>query len=385
MAGVAFVDVFATIETTRGYLSNGISNAMKIFGGDDNDEFVVYHNLAPLALYGNDGDDSFLIRAFALAGSQEDLRDRTDVSGDAGADLIQYAVNAPVNIDGGDGFDTVIVIGTEFNDDFVITADGVYGAGLNIQFVRIETVEVDGDAGDDRFFILGTSAGVLTKITGSMGSDTFFANGPTPDVVSNDLLGHSGLISHTVDSSFAFGASDFSGIKVMGIAVNVADDDEPAIRITVSDGSSIVSQVDPLSRDHYTVALTRKPENDTRVVVTSRAPEGVKFVHDVGADGVLGNNGDSISFTFTADNWDVPQTAYFTGYQTGSAEIQVSNQGGNGQDASQTLAINGTEGKFRLTNGSWTPARSPSISAGTRSPPTGTMLIRSIARKNWSS
>jgi hypothetical protein len=93
---------------------------MKIFGGEDNDEFVVYHNLAPLILYGDDGDDSFLIRAFALVGSQEDLRERTDVSGGAGADLVRYAVNAPVNIDGGDGFDTVIVIGTEFNDDFVL-------------------------------------------------------------------------------------------------------------------------------------------------------------------------------------------------------------------------------------------------------------------------
>jgi Ca2+-binding RTX toxin-like protein len=179
-AGVPNADVFATIETTRGYLSNGITKSMKIFGGEDNDEFVVYHNLAPLALYGNDGDDSFLIRAFALVGSQEDLRERTDVSGDAGADLIQYAVNAPVFIDGGDGFDTVIVIGTEFNDDFVVTEDGVFGAGLNITFVRVETVEVDGDAGDDRFFILGTSAGILTKITGSLGSDTFFGTARHP-------------------------------------------------------------------------------------------------------------------------------------------------------------------------------------------------------------
>jgi Ca2+-binding RTX toxin-like protein len=356
-AGVAFADVFATIETTRGYLSNGISNAMKIFGGEDNDEFVVYHNLAPLALFGNDGDDSFLIRAFALVGSQEDLRERTDVSGDAGADLIMYAVNAPVNIDGGDGFDTVIVIGTEFNDDFVITEDGIFGAGLNIQFVRIEVVEVDGDAGDDRFFILGTSAGVLTKITGSLGSDTFFGNGPTPDVVSNDLLGHSGLISHTVDSTLLPDASDYSGIKVVGIAANVADDDEPAVRITSSDGTSIVSQVDPLATDHYTVVLTRKPENKTKVIVTSRAPAGVKFTG--ASDGVLGTDGDSIAFTFTETTWNTPQTAYFTAYQTGSAEIKVGNDGGNGENAKQTLAIQGTEGSFKLKSsdadlGLWT-------------------------------
>jgi hypothetical protein len=71
-AGVPNADVFATIETTRGYLSNGISSPVTIYGGVDNDEFVVYHNLAPLALFGDAGNDTFLIRAFALVGSQED-------------------------------------------------------------------------------------------------------------------------------------------------------------------------------------------------------------------------------------------------------------------------------------------------------------------------
>ena len=168
---------------------------------------MVYHNLAPLQLFGDDGDDCFLIRAFALVGSQEDLRERTDVSGDAGADMIRYAVNAPVNIDGGDGFDTVIIIGTEFNDDFVVTENGVYGAGLNILFTRVETVEVDGAEGDDRFFILGPGRSQINKVTGGLGSDTFFINGATPDVVSNDLLGHSGLISHLVPATVCWTAN----------------------------------------------------------------------------------------------------------------------------------------------------------------------------------
>ena len=89
-------------------------------------------------------------------------------------------MNAPVNIDGGDGFDTVIVIGTEFNDDFVVTENGVFGAGLNVLFIRVESVEVDGAEGDDRFFILGTGAEQINKITGGLGSDTFFVNGADP-------------------------------------------------------------------------------------------------------------------------------------------------------------------------------------------------------------
>src|SRR4029079_9274806 len=121
------------------------------------DLFIVFHNLAVLTLNGGDDNDTFLIQAFALAGSQEDTRELTDLSGGAGADLIQYAVNAPVHIDGGDGFDTVIVIGTEVNDDFVLTSNGVFGAGLNVDFVNIESLVVDGGAGNDRFFVLGTS------------------------------------------------------------------------------------------------------------------------------------------------------------------------------------------------------------------------------------
>ena len=75
-----------------------------------------------LTLNGGDDNDTFIIQAFALIGSQEDERALTDLSGDAGADLIQYAVNAPVQINGGDGLDTVIIIGTEFG--VFVTIDG---------------------------------------------------------------------------------------------------------------------------------------------------------------------------------------------------------------------------------------------------------------------
>ena len=100
-------DVFATIEITRGWLSNGVSVATTVNGGDGNDEFTVFHNIAVLNLNGGDGDDLFTVRAFALAGSTDSERGRTDMKGDAGADTILYVVNAPVGIDGGDGFDTV--------------------------------------------------------------------------------------------------------------------------------------------------------------------------------------------------------------------------------------------------------------------------------------
>src|SRR5260370_34212153 len=135
---------------------------MTIHGGAGVDNFVVLHNKAVLTLDGDARDDSFIIQAFALAGSQDSERAGTDVSGGAGSDLIQYAVNAPVDIDGGDGFDTVIIIGTEFNDDFVVTANGAFGAGLFVHFINIESLAADGPRGDDPFFRQGTRPNLPT-------------------------------------------------------------------------------------------------------------------------------------------------------------------------------------------------------------------------------
>src|SRR4029079_18368533 len=170
-------DVFTTIEITRGWLSNGVTFGTTANGGEGNDEFTVFHNIAPLNLNGGDGDDLFIVRAFALAGSTDSERGRTDMKGDAGADTILYAVNAPVGIDGGDGFDTVRVIGTEFSDDFVVTDAGVFGAGLNVSYVNIEKLVVDGAEGNDRFFVLSTGIGVVSELDGGLGSDSFFVGG----------------------------------------------------------------------------------------------------------------------------------------------------------------------------------------------------------------
>src|SRR4030095_1454967 len=127
-----------------------------------------------LRLEGDDGNDFFVVRAFALAAVVD-----TDTNGDGvpdahtttapeqwqddaipldangvaqpaiglgcstarpldirtggGEDEVQYNVNAPVSIDGGNGFDKVAVLGTEFPDDFAITKDGVFGGGGQVR------------------------------------------------------------------------------------------------------------------------------------------------------------------------------------------------------------------------------------------------------------
>jgi Ca2+-binding RTX toxin-like protein len=299
-------DIFATIETTRGFLSNGISESTTINGGDDNDTFTVFHNKAVLGLSGGDGNDEFTIRSFALSGSQEVTRERTDLSGGADADLIQYAVNAPVNIDGGDGLDEIRLIGTEFSDDFVVTSKGVFGAGLNVNFVNVELLKIDAAEGDDRFFIQSTDANLVTKLIGGLGSDSFNVGGDAPPIISNDLLGHSGVISHTVVSD----DPAYNGIRVEGISANIADNDEPGIVITQSDGNSVVNSAG-FTQDSYTVVLTRAPAPGEKVVVTALAPtkesDERAFLQFDSNDGFK----DSIQLVFDSSNWNVSQSVSF--------------------------------------------------------------------------
>ena len=60
-------DVFTTIATTRGWLSAGASQPLVAKGGSGDDEFTVYSNQATLRLEGEDDNDLFVVRAFALA------------------------------------------------------------------------------------------------------------------------------------------------------------------------------------------------------------------------------------------------------------------------------------------------------------------------------
>ncbi|MBW2349292.1 MAG: hypothetical protein JRF59_15880, partial [Deltaproteobacteria bacterium] len=168
------------IQTTLGYLTNGVSFETMVCAGEGNDTLQVYRNQAPLALYGEAGDDAFLVRTFALAG--------TSIDAGAGADTIRYAVNAPVDILGGDGLDRVVVVGTEYSDAFVVTDTGVFGVGRATVYDGVELVTVDAYQGDDQIFVLSTNAAVGTVVMGSYGSDTIHVGGVPQGVSLEDII-----------------------------------------------------------------------------------------------------------------------------------------------------------------------------------------------------
>ncbi|HEY3486268.1 MAG TPA: hypothetical protein VGK49_12840, partial [Ilumatobacteraceae bacterium] len=83
-------DVFPMlIPTTRGWLSPGINAPMVVQGGTGEDSFTVYANRAELRLEGDDDNDTFVVRAFALAA----VCDR-DATGDGLCTLVDVTLAA---------------------------------------------------------------------------------------------------------------------------------------------------------------------------------------------------------------------------------------------------------------------------------------------------
>jgi hypothetical protein len=265
---VAQGDEIETTETTLGLLSGGNSLPMVVYGGDGEDTFTVYANSALIKLYGDDGNDNFVVRAFLKKDTAEVAGGTdTELFAGSGDDNIEYTINTPLAIDGGADDDTIVVLGTAANDSVVTTADGILGAGLNIQYIGLEAVEIDDLAGDDSFFVLSTKAGVVTTIIGGLGSDTFDVGGNvTRDIIAYSLEGRSGVINHSVFSDDQLS----KGISAQGISLKVVGDDNGVVRINNVDGSSNGSAAG--LTDSYEVSITAAvPSTATLAHVTVSA------------------------------------------------------------------------------------------------------------------
>ncbi|WP_407698387.1 beta strand repeat-containing protein, partial [Sphingorhabdus rigui] len=318
-SGVAEGDEIAGTNITQGFLSYGISQALVIYGGTGDDRFSVYSNKAFLRLEGEEGNDYFLVRAFVAT-------DNIALNGGDGDDQIEYNVNAPLSINGGAGFDTLTVLGTERSDSFVVTNQGVFGAGLNIQLSGLEeSIEVDGLEGDDTFYIISSRAKVLTTLIGGLGSDNFIVGGDvTNRIVSAEQGATSGLISHgvaSVDASYDRLLVDGLGISLTSVGkvapVTIVNS---ANKQVVEGSTALDSYVISMSVPETSVPLGTKV---TITIVAARAstrdleqplkrPDGTQTARTVGiADDANGTFAEAITITFTAGvNWSSTQTVF---------------------------------------------------------------------------
>src|SRR5262249_42813142 len=312
-ADVAVEDQFDTILTTRGYLSRGNSFPMVVYGGTGDDIFQVYSNQAELRLDGDAGNDSFILRAFALqSGAGFSTSGKTILNAGAGNDSIEYNLNAAVSIDGGTGYDKVVGLGTEKNDAFVVSAQGIFGAGLNVTYDNVESVEVNGMEGDDTFFVLSTRKGVTTTILGGPGNDTFDVGGDvTQPIVSRSPTGRSGVIQNSATATNEAAnlppGQSYNDLDDSGIPVAVADAAAGLEVITQNGSKTDVSESGRTAT--YTVQLDKAPDAGETVYLTLSAADASSEDAAQGARTILISKDGGVTWssalvlTFTAANY----------------------------------------------------------------------------------
>src|SRR5207302_7726284 len=254
--------IFGTVATTRGWLSAGATSPLVAEGGDGNDTFTVYSNQAPLRLEGDNDNDLFVVRAFALAETDPITGDivwvdpvkmiakpkltkgfstaaETDIRTGAGNNQVEYNINAPVSVDGGPGFDKLVILGTEFADHIVVTAKGIFGAGLTVTYANIEVLEVDALEGDDTIDVLSTQPGMAVRVIGGLGNDVINVAGDVAgDVVSRDINGTSSTINQRISTS----DGAYNGLLADGIDLSVARPNQGQVVVEETEGFSAVRE-----------------------------------------------------------------------------------------------------------------------------------------------
>jgi hypothetical protein len=114
------------------------------------------------------------------------------------------------------------------------------------------------------------------------------------------------LVQHTVTSS----APEYHGQLAPTVEVLVLDNDAPGIVVSPTDHTVAVGE-----GGSYTIALTSQPS--ATVQINLYPPAGVQIQGSCVSDPAV-----PACLTFTADNWQQPQTVSFQGQQVGSGEIE---------------------------------------------------------------
>jgi hypothetical protein len=270
--GAAAFEALVNGQSNAAALKAGLKNGGATYVFDrNNDETITLGDL--YMTIGDDSDDVVALYEEGVARPQIGLgfsvAQAPDIRAGGGQDEVRYNVNAPVSVDGGTGFDKLVILGTEFADDIVITDKAIYGAGLNVRYANIEVVEVDGLEGDDKFFVLSTAFGVAYRVIGGLGSDTIKVAGDVQeDIITRELEGVSGAVDHLVTSDDIL----YNGIVVDGLDYNVVRDGEGLVVIDEGiDGFTAVREGGPNEFDDYNVRLGRKLTGDEVVYVTVSA------------------------------------------------------------------------------------------------------------------
>ncbi|MCQ2104647.1 MAG: hypothetical protein MJZ26_02540 [Fibrobacter sp.] len=238
-ANIQPVDKFNAVKTNEAsYLSDGVSSKTKlnIEGGSGADEFVALNNAGSLSMSGGCGDDTFSVYSFRKEDGVTPF--------DRGA----------MTIDGGKDTDTLNVRGTDAEDVFVVTKEGMLSDLVAIKAAGVESTQFDAAAGDDMFYVVGNKSTDVTELNGGKGNDTFSMGGLDKEYT----LRSANIDGQTVDVKYEFvdanGVVDTSKESLTESFTVVDSDSAPAVFIVENKGSQ--SQPDYEIRESYDVFIS---------------------------------------------------------------------------------------------------------------------------------
>ncbi len=167
-------------------MTNGNSNDLFGVGGGGDNTFTVNHNSAMLYLNGGSGDNLFIIRTFLVlrqnAADPSQITNLTTLFGGPGNNRYEYLQNAPVVINGGSGYNTLVIVGTPLGDTFIVGSNYVAGAGRLVNFKNIQAIEIAGD-GPAQVYVMATSPGMSVTVVGGATGSTVNVGGNPPPLV----------------------------------------------------------------------------------------------------------------------------------------------------------------------------------------------------------
>ena len=170
-AKIQNIDEFNSVETNEeSFLSDGVTagTRLNLEGGSGSDDFVALNNVGTLNMSGGKDDDKFSVYSF---------RQKEKVG-----DEYKAFERGAVLIDGGKGNDSLNIRGTDDDDTFVVTKEGMLSDLVAIKAAGVESTQFDAAAGDDMFHVLSNNAGDVTELNGGMGNDTFSMGGLDEDI-----------------------------------------------------------------------------------------------------------------------------------------------------------------------------------------------------------
>jgi len=227
----------------------------------------------------------------------------TGVDDDLADGSVAYTINtsAATSTDAKyDGLDPGDVDATNADDDT---------AGITVSGISGSTTEVGGTA---TFMVVLNTQPTVAVTVGLSSSDTTEGtvlpasltftptDWDTPQaatVAGADDAVADGPVAYTIVTAPAASTdANYDGLDPDDVGLTNTDDDAAGLTIVESDGSTMVAETGPTS-DTYTVVLHSRPTADVAITATPDTQT------DLG-----GGPGISIDLTFTAGNWDQPQT-----------------------------------------------------------------------------